>query len=154
MYQECTGNSNISGYNFLSQPSLSNAGVGLFVNNLKYSKRDDLCTSKNEFEALWIDIEGPDQGIICGVLYQHPKANFENVTNYLYSILDKTANENKLLILMGDFNINLLNYESHAPTESFVNIMFTYNLQPKINQLTRITYHGATLWNAMCPKII
>jgi hypothetical protein len=34
MYQECIVNSNISGYNFLSQPSLSNAGgVGLFVNN-------------------------------------------------------------------------------------------------------------------------
>ena len=89
MYQECIVNSNIIGYNFLSQTSLSIAGgVGLFVNNnLKYSKSDDLCTSKNEFEALRIDIEGPDQGIICGVLYRHPKANFENFTNYTLSLI-------------------------------------------------------------------
>jgi hypothetical protein len=131
----------------LAQPSLSNAGgVGLFVNNnLKYSKRDCLCTSKNEFEALWIDIEGHDREITCDVLYRHPKANLEHFTNYLYSVLDKIANENKLLILMGDLNINLLNYETHGPTESFVNTMFTYNFHPKIIQHTRITYHSATL---------
>jgi hypothetical protein len=44
---------------------------------------------------------------------------------------------------MGD--LNLLNYETHGPTESFVNTMFTYNLHPKIIQPTRITHHSATL---------
>ena len=93
----------------MSQPSLSNAGwVGLFVsNNLKYSKRDYLCISTNEFEALWIDIEGYDRGITCGVLYRHLKANLENFKNYLCSVLDKIANENKLLILM---DISILIY--------------------------------------------
>ena len=46
---------------------------------------------------------------------------------------------------MGDFNINLLYYESHAATECFVNTMFTYNLLPKIIKPTRITSHSATL---------
>ena len=46
---------------------------------------------------------------------------------------------------MGDFNINLLNFESHSPTEEFFNTMTSYFFQPHIIQPTRITDHSATL---------
>ena len=46
---------------------------------------------------------------------------------------------------MGDFNINLLNYESHNPTEEFINNMSVYCFQPHILQPTSITDHTATL---------
>ena len=60
------GNISLPGYDFLSQPTLTNAGgVGVYVNaNLKYSLRQDLCISKEEFEALWIEIENSGQNII------------------------------------------------------------------------------------------
>ena len=61
---------------------------------------------------MWVDIEGNGQNITYAVLYRHPKANLECFTNYLYSVLDKIQNENRLCVILGDFNINLLNYES------------------------------------------
>ena len=78
-------NTDIPGYTFISQPSLSNAGgVGLFVkNDLKYTIRNDLSTCQNDFETLWVDLNTQVQNIICGVVYCHPKNNFENFTKYL-----------------------------------------------------------------------
>jgi len=52
-------NVNISGYDFISQPSLSNAGgVGLYINNnLTFTVLSELSVISNvDFEALWIEI--------------------------------------------------------------------------------------------------
>ena len=65
--------------------------------------------------------------------------------NYLYQIIDKIHNENKYCILMGDFNINLLNFESHPITEQFINTLSTNFFHPQILKPTRITNHSATL---------
>ena len=46
---------------------------------------------------------------------------------------------------MGDFNINLLNYDSHTPADEFINNMGVFCFQPHIIQPTRITDHSATL---------
>ena len=56
-------NIDLPGYEFLSQPTFSNAGgVGF------HTKRDDLCCTQHEFESLWVEIEVPHQhNITCGV---------------------------------------------------------------------------------------
>lgn len=46
---------------------------------------------------------------------------------------------------MGDFNLNLLNYESHTETNEFFNTMNSYFLLPYILQPTRITDRSTTL---------
>ena len=47
---------------------------------------------------------------------------------------------------MGDFNIDLLNYESHHLTEEYINTMNFLSFQPMITKpTTRITDHSATL---------
>ena len=53
--------------------------------------------------------------------------------------------EGKLCALLGDFNVNLLNFETHKPTEEFINTMSTNFFEPHIVKPTRITYHTATL---------
>ena len=45
---------------------------------------------------------------------------------------------------MGDFNINLLNYDSHSETNDFINLMISHFL-PHILHPTRITDHSATI---------
>ena len=42
---------------------------------------------------------------------------------FLSSMLEKVSFENKKVYLMGDFNINLLNYESNQETADFLNNM-------------------------------
>ena len=46
---------------------------------------------------------------------------------------------------MGDFDINLLNYESHSDTNEFINTMVSHYLLPRILQPTRVTDHSATI---------
>ena len=48
---------------------------------------------------------------------------------------------------MGDFNINLLNFETHTDTDTFINTLGSYCFHPQILQPTRITDHSATLIN-------
>ena len=55
---------------------------------------------------------------------------------------------------MGDFNINLLNFDSHSPTDEFFNTMTSYFFQPHIIQPTRITDHSATLIDNIYMNII
>ena len=42
--------------------------------------------------------------------------------------MQKISKENKLLFIMGDFNVNLLNYESHNDTNDFINTMISHYL--------------------------
>ena len=120
--------------------------MGLFVKkDLNLVLRNELSVSNCEFEALWVDIELSNKKIICAVVYRHRNAHLETFTNYLYASLDKIVNENKLCIILGDFNINLLNYETHTPTEAFINTISSYFMIPQILQPTRVTDHSATL---------
>ena len=61
------------------------------------------------------------------------------------NILETLKFENKLTYIMGDFNINLFNYDSHTKTADFINLMFSYSYAPFINKPTRITEQSSTL---------
>ena len=50
----------------------------------------------------------------------------------------------KLFFLAGDFNINLLDFETNKKVQSFVNLMFEFSMIPTINKPTRVTKHTAT----------
>lgn len=141
-------NTNLPGYCFLSQPSMSNAGgVGFYIkDNLSYIKRDDVCTTNPEFESIWIEIEVPHQhNIVCGLIYRHPDNNIGKTADVLYMVTEKINKEGKFCFLMGDFNISLLNYDSHSETKDFVNTLGSYAFHPQILKPTRITYHSTTL---------
>ena len=59
--------------------------------------------------------------------------------------MSKISKENKLVFVMGDFNVNLLNYESHNKTNDFINTMVSHYLLPHILHPTRVTDHSATV---------
>ena len=43
--------------------------------------------------------------------------------NYLNTLLDKISKENKSVFLLGDFNVDLLKYDKHAPTNEFLDFL-------------------------------
>ena len=57
--------------------------------------------------------------------------------NYLNILLDKTSKENRSVFLLSDFNVDLLKYDKHAPTNEFLDSLFHMFL-PHIIQPTRI----------------
>ena len=67
--------------------------------------------------------------------------------NYLNGLLDKISKEEKNIFLLGDFNINLLNYNEHRPTNDFLDSLASSSLLPYILQPTRLTCHSNTLIN-------
>ena len=46
---------------------------------------------------------------------------------------------------MGDFNLNLLNYESHSDINDFINTMVSHYLLPYVLHPTRVTVHSSTV---------
>ena len=65
--------------------------------------------------------------------------------NYLNNLLEKVSKEQKSAFLLGDFNINLLNYNVHSPTNEFLDSLASNSFLPYILQPTRITSHSKTL---------
>ena len=46
---------------------------------------------------------------------------------------------NKLVFIMGDFNINILNYDSHTPTNYFITFLSANNVLPCIHHPSRVS---------------
>ena len=57
----------------------------------------------------------------------------------------KINKENKLIYLMGDFNIDLLEDDIDRPTQDYLDLIYAQLLIPTINKPTRITATSATL---------
>ena len=63
------------------------------------------------------------------------------------SILYKNEATKKEVILIGDFNINLIDFDKNKRVQSFVNPMFLFGMIPKINKSTRVTRHTTTAFD-------
>ena len=70
-------------------------------------------------------------------------------------VLSVINQENKIVYIMGDFNINLLNVDKHVPSSEFIEIMYSFSLYPLINKPTRVTDKSATLIdNIFCNNMV
>ena len=62
----------------------------------------------------------PKKSNIVGTIYKHPSVDLTDFnSNYVNSLLEKISKEQKSVFLLGDFNINLMNYNVHNPTNEF-----------------------------------
>ena len=52
-----------------------------------------------------------EKNMLEGCIYKHPKQTiFGFLDKHLLPLLEKLSRENKQILIMGDFNINFLNY--------------------------------------------
>ena len=65
--------------------------------------------------------------------------------NHLNQMLEKVSKEQKQIFLLGDFNINLLNYNVHQLPNDFLDSLASNSIIPNILQPTRLTSHSKTL---------
>ena len=111
-----------------------------------FQPRPDLTSSTNDFEALWVEMQnGSQRNMICGVSYQHPHGNIQNLMDFIDSTIEKIDRENKFCIISGYFNLDLLKLDSQPDTDNFWNTLGSFNFHPHILQPTRITDHSQTL---------
>ena len=75
-------------------------------------------------------------------------------SNYFNNLLEKVSKEQKSVFLLGDFNINLLNYNVHSPVNEFLDSLASNSFLPYILQPTRITSHSKTLIDSIFTNVI
>lgn len=60
-------------------------------------------------------------------------------------LLEKIFRENKICLLMGDFNLNVINFQHHQTTGECLDGLYSNMFLPLITRPSRITSHTATL---------
>ena len=65
--------------------------------------------------------------------------------NYLTNLLDTLSSENKTVVLLGDFNADLLKYDQNSNISDFLDLMYSSLLLLHIFSPTRTTSSSATL---------
>ena len=92
--------------------------------------------------------------IIIGVLYRPPGTDISIFNEELNTICTRIKPERKICHMIGDYNINLLNAESHSLTQDFLNCMYSNSLFPVITKPTRVTSSSATLIDNLFTNVI
>ena len=131
-----------------TRPSKSSCGgCALYVNSqLDHHVRNDLSAIHEDYETIWLEINNhKSKNFLCCSLYRHQSSDMTSFTDHMTSILQKMQKENKTLFIICDFNISLLNYQSHSETNDFINLMVSQYLLPHILHPTRVTDHSATI---------
>jgi len=126
--------------------STGKGGCGFFIKeSLNYITRKDLDFrinyAKHECESCWVELPNKKKSnIIVGVIYRHPSKQDTIFIEKLKIILNRLRSENnKTILICGDFNLNLLNYDKDEYVSSFLNIMLENNFYPCIVEPSRVT---------------
>ena len=146
----------IPGYKFFykNRVNKKGGGVGIFLENkLANTARvasEDLFLEET-FESLTIQLpsislENQTRDLILLSLYRPPgNENTQKFMDQLEIWLQRHDRRQNELVIMGDINLDLLNYHTHAPTSKYLDIMLSHSLLPVITRPTRIKHSSATL---------
>ena len=118
--RECSSNfvPELPGYCFESVSTpLYAGGVGLFIDqNCKYRVLERV--SNSCYQALWIELHLPNnKKSVSGVTYRQHNNAYEFL-DYLSDFLERICRQNINIYIMGDFNIDLLKYETCSYTQT------------------------------------
>ena len=143
---------NLPGYSLIENHRIgqNGGGVGIFVkSNVEYYERSDLTYMTEHCETIFIELDKDSlcmqKNIIVGVIYRPPNSDAYTFIETMKNILTIVQRENKLCYLPGDYNINILNSETHAITADCVDLFYAHSFVPLVTRPTRITATSATL---------
>ena len=148
-------------YNIERTDTESASGGTLYISkSLNYINRQDLNLYKTkELETTFIEVILPKRkrNLVVGTIYRHPCLDADEFnTQYLPKLLLNISKEikQKDFVLMGDFNIDLLNYASDNKVAEFLDKMYSSSLLPLITHPTRISKTSQTLIDNIFSTII
>ena len=133
-------------------------GVGVFV---RENVESEVLSELSEFipgvyESIWLKLRPNKQkkakDIIIASVYRPnsaPKANLKLALTIHTSILDKIKQDKKLrkckLIIMSDFNLDLMEFSSNQSVSNYLDIHFSSGLLPVITKSAHLTPTSAKL---------
>ena len=121
----------------------------LYINKRNsYKAHPDLAIYKpKRLESSFVEVLPKKSNLIVGCIYKHPCMDICTFNDhYLNPLLDNLSKEaNKTIVLLGDFNIDLLNFDTSEYVSSFLDGLASNSLQPQILLPTRISNNSKTL---------
>lgn len=142
---------------YKTRSNFAGGGVAIFVHSsLKFSILNEYSIFKEKIiESLFIEIEFYNKKkIILGNVYRSPSQGLGEISTtdqmnifleHMQGIIDSIGESNKKAVLVGDFNLNLLNYNSHNITKEFANMLFSAGFLQLISNPTRVGSHNNSI---------
>ena len=132
----------IEGYNIIRRDRNSKEGGGLIIylgDDTECSRRRDL--AHDIVEAVWLEITLKHKKILLAVTYRPPNEHTVSYNTWLNKIMEEAISsayvEDKSIIILGDFNIDLLGKQPHQ--EFWLSFIDNYELSQLITNHTRVT---------------
>lgn len=123
-------------------------GAAIFVSSgIAYRRRHDLFFTVDNCESVWVEIDncfltGDNKNLIFGCVYRSPSSPISDFCTNLDHILHKISIENKNVVIMGDFNINLLD-EGSPICINYTSLLHGYGYDCLIDAPTREDFSGS-----------
>ena len=95
---------------------------------------------------MFIELNLKNEKLVIGCIYRHPSMGLPEFNNrYLTNLFDTLSSENKTVVLLGDFNADLLKYDQNSNISDFLDLMYSSLLFSHFFSPTRTTSSSATL---------
>lgn len=135
---------NIDEFTFIRQDRCNRGGgVGVYIKNtLKFNTVFQEC--RDYIEHIWVEVRANKKNILVGNIYRPPNTDINCFVSYLEDILADFCTKFDSIIILGDFNVNMLNLNSSISL-SLLNTVEAFNFKQIISEPTRITNTGSTL---------
>ena len=146
-------------YEIVHMPTKANkVGAVLQISNkLKCKVRSNSQIHKNKkLESIFIEVISQSQkNVVIGCIYKYPNVAVTKFNEcYLQPLLDRLSLENNNVVVMGDFNVDLLHYETYIQSRDFLYKMFAASLKPLITTPTQITPQSKILIDNICTNFL
>ena len=113
---------------------------------MKFKLRSDLGTNSNDIESLATEIINKNsKNVAINAQYRQPAGDFKQYETYLENFLNKMEKSNKAIYVVGDTNLNLIDYEMNIKVKNYLNLLFQKNFIPVINKPTRVSRNNVTI---------
>ena len=90
-----------------------------------------------------------------GVIYRDPSIDISDFKcNYLKKVMKNISKEQKSIFLLGDFNVNFLNYIEHNQINEFEDSLASTSFILLLLQPTKITSHSNSLLDNIFSNVI
>ena len=140
-------------HQFRNSGKENGGGICILVNNrLTCFKNNEFSRNDVNCESLCIEIENKtSNNVIVNAIYRPPNGDKKDFHKFFKTLISKC---NQKLFLIGDFNINILEYSTNTFVQKFFDSAFQKGIIPLINKPTRITRTTATAIDNILTKLL
>ena len=132
---------------YVRKSAIHGGSLILVANDVKCKERKDIMSLSVERSVEISCVELERYVIVC--VYRPPTGDYSTFESTMEDLLGKLSKINKVPIVCGDFNVNLLEMSSNR--SKIINLFKSFNLVHVFNEPTRITANSATcLDNIFC----